>query len=104
MLSGQDQAIILRILPTLNEAQARWFVAKDAIALGRGGLKYLHELTGMSRPTIMRGMKELKSSRKLDASGRIRASGGGRKRIEERDPESTPLLNESWKKRPPEIQ
>jgi hypothetical protein len=87
MLSRQDQAMILRILPTLNEAQARWFVAKDAIALGRGGLKYLHELTGMSRPTIMRGMKELKSRGKLDPSGRIRAPGGGRKRIEERDPE-----------------
>ena len=73
MLNGQDQAIILRILRTLNEAQARWFVAKDAIALGRGGLKYLHELTGMSRPTIMRGMKEVTSRKKLDPSGRIRA-------------------------------
>ena len=86
MLDRQHQSIILRILPALNETQARWFVAKEAITLGRGGLKYLHELTGMSRPTIMRGMKELKSRKKLDISERIRAAGGGRKRIEERDP------------------
>jgi len=86
MLSRQNQSIILRILATLNEAQARWFVAKEAITLGRGGLKYLHELTGMSRPTIIRGMKELKSRKKLDVSERIRDTGGGRKRIEERDP------------------
>ena len=86
MLSRQNQALILRILPTLNEAQARWFVAKEAIALGRGGIKYMHELTGMSRPTITRGIKEIKGTKKLDVSERIRAPGGGRKKIEEKDP------------------
>lgn len=79
--------MVLRILRTLNEAQARWFVAKEAIALGRGGIVYMHELTGMSRPTIMKGMRELESRKKLDVSERIRAPGGGRKKIEERDPE-----------------
>lgn len=79
--------MVLRILPTLNEAQARWFVAKEALALGRGGITYMHELTGMSRPTIMRGRKELESRKKLAVSERIRAAGGGRRRIEERDPE-----------------
>jgi len=79
--------MVLRILPTLNEAQARWFVAKEALALGRGGITYMHELTGMSRPTIMRGRKELESTKKLAVSERIRAAGGGRRRIEERDPE-----------------
>jgi hypothetical protein len=86
MLSRQNQAIILRIIPTLNKAQARWFIAKEAMALGRGGIKYMHELTGVSRPTIIKGMKELKSKKKLDVSERIRAPGGGRKRIEDRDP------------------
>lgn len=86
MLGRQNQAIILRIIPTLNEAQARWFIAKEAISLGRGGIKYMHELTGVSRPTIIKGMKELKSKKKLDVSERIRAPGGGRKRIEDRDP------------------
>ena len=87
MLNRQNQNLILRILPTLNEAQSRWFIAKEALALGRGGLKYMNELTGMSRPTILRGMKELKGRRRLDVSEGIRAAGGGRKRLEERDPE-----------------
>jgi len=70
---------------TLNESQARWFVAKEAITLGRGGLKYMNELTQMSRPTIMKGIRELRSAEVLDISEGIRAPGGGRKRIEERD-------------------
>jgi hypothetical protein len=87
MLSRQNQSIILRIIPTLNEAQSRWFIAKEAMVLGRGGIKYMHELTGVSRPTIIKGMKELRGKKKLDVSERIRAPGGGRKRIEEKDPE-----------------
>lgn len=70
---------------TLNEAQSRWFVAKEALAFGRGGLKYMNELTKMSRPTIMKGMKELKRGEVLDISEGIRSPGGGRKRIEEID-------------------
>lgn len=69
----------------MNEAQARWFVAKETIALGRGGLKYMSGLTDMSRPTILRGIKELQGAEALGLSEGIRAAGGGRKRIEERD-------------------
>jgi len=35
MLGKREQSMVLRILPTLNEAQARWFVGKEALALGR---------------------------------------------------------------------
>ena len=35
------------------------YVAKEAVAMGRGGVKAMHELTGMSRPTILKGMREL---------------------------------------------
>lgn len=57
---------------------SRWYVAKEAMSLGRGGLKAMHELTGISRPTILKGMEELRNRRTL-VSGRIRSSGGGRK-------------------------
>src|SRR3974377_645163 len=30
------RAIMLKVLKTLNEAQARWYVAKEALALGVG--------------------------------------------------------------------
>ena len=41
----QMDTLTLKILGTLNEAQARWYVAREALARGRGGLKAMHELT-----------------------------------------------------------
>jgi len=86
MAEGTPDELLLKIFRTLNESQARWFVAGETIARGRGGLKALHELTGMSRPTILRGMRELREQRELGVEGRIRRHGGGRKRLEQRDP------------------
>ena len=65
-------AIMLKVLKTLNEAQARWYVAKEALALGRGGLQAMHELTGMSRPTILKGIRDLRQKSLLGESGRLR--------------------------------
>ncbi len=81
-----EREFFLRVLRTLNEAQARWFVAREALAVGRGGLKAMHGLTGMARPTILRGMRELQAGTALGASGRVRQPGGGRKRLEVADP------------------
>lgn len=81
----QADVLARRLLSTLNEAQARWFVAREALARGRGGLRALHELTGMSRPTILKGIRELKEGRRLKQTERVRAPGGGRKRLEESD-------------------
>lgn len=79
-------ALVLKVLETLNEAQARWYVAKEALALGRGGLKAMHEWTGMSRPTILKGMRELSGKKSLRETERLRRPGAGRKRIEENHP------------------
>lgn len=78
--------LFLRVLGTLNEAQARWFVAEEAIARGRGGLQAIAELTGMSRTTILRGMRELREGAALERGHRVREPGGGRKRLEVADP------------------
>jgi hypothetical protein len=77
----------LRVLGTLNEIQARLFVADKALDQGRGGISRLSELTGMSRTTITKAVAELTSRRKLQtvAGGRIRAAGAGRKKAEEAD-------------------
>ena len=78
----------LRVLGTLNEAQARVFVAQKALAEGRGAVSRLARLTNMSRPTILKGVAELETGRlpsRLE-TGRIRALGGGRKPVEEVDP------------------
>ena len=75
----------LTILGRLDEAQARWYVAREALALGRGGVATMEKLTGISRPRILRGMRELKEG-KLPPAERVRRVGGGRKRLEQHDP------------------
>lgn len=78
----------LRVLGTLNEMQARLFVAQRAAAEGRGAVSRLARLTGMSRPTIQRGIAELTGG-KIEvpaAAGRIRRAGSGRRRVEEANP------------------
>ena len=53
------------------------------------------EVSGLSKPTILKGIKELHSRRALGGDGnRIRRRGGGRKPIEEHDPEVTDLLEQ----------
>jgi len=75
----------LKVLGALSESQARWYVARETLARGRGGLKAMNELTGMSRPTILKGIRELQQHKELP-NERIRQPGGGRKRLEESDP------------------
>lgn len=79
----------LRVLSTLNEFQARLFVAERALQLGRGGISQVSRLTGMSRPAIYRAMAELQGHEVLRPveNGQIRRRGGGRKRVEEVDPQ-----------------
>ena len=78
----------LRVLGTLNETQARVFVAQKALAEGRGAVSRLARLTGMSRPTILKGIAELRARRMpgRPESGRVRTVGGGRKRVEDAEP------------------
>ena len=87
MAEQRAEALLLKVFGTLNEAQARWYVGREALARGRGGLKAIHELTGMSRPTILKGIRELQTRKELGREGRIRKPGGGRKRLEEADPQ-----------------
>jgi hypothetical protein len=78
----------LKVLSTLNEYQARLYVADRALDQGRGGISRLSELTGMSRTTITKAAAELNRRGKLTAAGegRIREAGGGRKKVEDADP------------------
>jgi Rhodopirellula transposase DDE domain len=87
----------LRVLSTLNERQARLFVAQRALELGRSGISRTSRLTGMSRPAIYRGIVELRSRRTwkpMAAGQRIRRPGGGRKALSAADPEIPRLLEQ----------
>lgn len=61
-------------------------MASCANELGRGGLKSVCEISGVSKSTVIKGQREIKAG--IDATEkRIRKSGGGRKKSEEKYPE-----------------
>ena len=69
----------------LDERSRRLVLAAESLSLGRGGISAVSRVTGISRPVIRDGIKELKAPAKV-GRGRVRRPGGGRKRIAERDP------------------
>jgi transposase len=72
------------ILPLLNEKQKRIYLAKESEGLGYGGLKAIHELTGVSKTTIIKAKKELTEG--TYDHNRIRKTGAGRKQITQKYP------------------
>lgn len=62
----------------LDERQRRLLAAAEANSFGAGGVSQVARIVGLSRPTIIRGKRELKAG--LPLPGRVRAPGGGRKR------------------------
>jgi len=71
--------------PLLDERTRRIWAATEAEALGYGGVTLVHRATGLACSTIHQGRAELANLKALPA-GRIRKSGGGRKKIVEHDP------------------
>jgi hypothetical protein len=74
----------------LHEKAQRLWAACEARALGRAGVSLVAAVTGLSRPTIHRGLAELnagpEAGAEADSSTRIRRTGGGRHRRTTRDP------------------
>jgi len=71
--------------PVLNEQSRRRFVALEAQALGRGGVSLMARITGLARSTIYHGLADLRDH-VVTAPGRVRKSGGGRKKKAFEDP------------------
>ena len=67
------------LLPSLNEKQRRLLVGAEALAIGRGGISLLSRITGMSRSTVAKGVREYQNG-DVDAA-RIRNKGAGRKKL-----------------------
>jgi len=64
---------------SLNERSRRIWAVTEARALGYGGTSLVALATGISRSTIVRGIREIRS-KSAAAGGRVRRVGGGRKR------------------------
>jgi Rhodopirellula transposase DDE domain len=78
------------LAPLLHEKARRRWAACEALALGRGGITLVATATGLSRPTIRRGIAEHHArDDHLESSPaellRIRRPGGGRHRSVEND-------------------
>jgi hypothetical protein len=84
------QAKLGQIWPHLNERSRRMVAAAEAQGLGYGGVSLVSRACGLSRVTITKGLRELQTA-PLPAH-RIRRAGGGRHRLEARDPELPDLL------------
>jgi hypothetical protein len=76
--------------PHLDERQRRLLLGVEAQQLGRGGIKAVAEATGVHPDTIARGVREVEGV--AEPSMRVRAPGGGRKKLAETDPELTARL------------
>jgi hypothetical protein len=79
------------LAPRLDEATLRLLAAIEARTLGRGGVSAVARASGLSRTTIYAGLRELagampRAEGAVGAAGRIRAKGGGRKRLTVKDP------------------
>jgi hypothetical protein len=81
----------------LDEAALRLWVAVEARSIGRGGVTLVARATGVSRTTVYAGLAELEAAEQAAADGeevvpptapqarRVRAPGGGRKKLVDRD-------------------
>jgi hypothetical protein len=79
---------IKAVLPLLNERQSRLFLASEAKAFGFGGISEISSISGVSRVTITRGVKELETDNGSQlGEQRCRREGGGRKGIKAHYPD-----------------
>ena len=86
--TGTIEAKYRALSARLDEATLRVWAATEARSLGRGGVSLVAKATGMSRTTIYAGLSDLKAG----TSGgegcdrvRVRAAGGGRKKLIDKD-------------------
>ena len=74
---------INRVMVELDERSRRLFAGVLARQGGRGGIQRVVEITGLSRMTICRGLRECENAQKTEGD-RIRHPGGGRKPVEKK--------------------
>jgi Rhodopirellula transposase DDE domain len=87
--SGERAARLYGLLrPHLDERQRRLLLGAEALELGRGGIKAVAQATGVHPDTVGRGVREAEDR----PEPRVRAPGGGRKKLAETHPELGPAL------------
>lgn len=76
----------------LNERGRRLWAAAEAESYGRGGISLVCQATGLSNATLHKGLKELRNPTP-PTDRRLRKTGGGRKKITEKNKEILSVLD-----------
>ena len=79
---AKEHQAINQVISLLHEKGRRQFVGLLALQWGRGGLERLSIITGLSRPTIRRGRKEVQWKERQSERNRVRKQGAGRQLVE----------------------
>ncbi len=88
--NGSDEHIVMIhhqinvVMSRMNEQQRRWYAAVEANRHGHGGIKLVHQITGLSEKTIRQGQRELALDLEGRPKDRIRLPGAGRPRVEKK--------------------
>jgi hypothetical protein len=86
---GERVARLYGVLrPHLDERQRRLLLGAQALELGRGGIKAVAAAAGVHPDTVARGVREAAGG----PEPRVRAPGGGRKKLSGTDPGLGPAL------------
>jgi hypothetical protein len=91
-----EAAVRLRfaqVASILDERRRRLWAAAEAKAVGYGGVSLVARVTGLTRPTIHAGLKELASGIVPLPEGRVRRAGAGRKPLTDTQPELLAALD-----------
>lgn len=72
---------IKTMLPLLDERQRRIYLAVEAQSYGWGGISRVCEISGVAPFTVRQGLAEINGEIPPARSDRVRAPGGGRKRL-----------------------
>jgi hypothetical protein len=82
------------LLPEMDERRRRQWAAAEARDLGWSGVSLVARATGLSRPTIMVGLRELDQPipQRAAQAGRVRRPGGGRRPLSQTNPALLPAL------------
>ncbi len=79
---AKEHQAINQVISLLHEKGRRQFVGLLALQWGRGGLERLSVITGLSRPTIRGGRKEVQRKERQSERNRVRKQGAGRQLVE----------------------
>ena len=86
MVDEAGIAIRFQAIRTLFDERARrLFAGAEALAIGRGGITAVSRATGLSEPTVRRGVADVRAGEVLP-KGRVRRAGAGRPKATTRDP------------------